>query len=143
MLSVFLLQLLIFVVYFIIFLHHLHHIFPFKHLPTQSPFSFDIFSNISAFYFFPNFLLIYFLSFFPWYVILYYVMVELFIFTGDSLPSLTFDKLLWMGYFRLAVTFITSPLVQVDVLKRQASRSPSWAVHTQADGSIQSENRPH
>jgi hypothetical protein len=29
------------------------------------------------------------------------------------------------------------------VLKRQASRSPSWAVHTQADGSIQSENRPH
>jgi hypothetical protein len=41
------------------------------------------------------------------------------LFSGDSLPLLTFDKLLWMGYFRLAVTFITSPLVQVELMKRQ------------------------
>jgi hypothetical protein len=43
------------------------------------------------------------------------------VFVGDSLPLLTFDKLLWMGYFRLAVTFITSPLVQIDSMKRQVS----------------------
>ena len=39
--------------------------------------------------------------------------------TGTCLPKLTFDKQLWMAYFRLSVSFIMSPMVQKDLMKKQ------------------------
>jgi len=39
--------------------------------------------------------------------------------TGNCLPKLTFDKQLWMAFFRLSVSFITSSMVQKDLMKKQ------------------------
>ena len=39
--------------------------------------------------------------------------------TGDCLPILTFDKQLWMAYYRLAVAFITSPFLQLETMAKQ------------------------
>eukprot|EP00092_Neocalanus_flemingeri_P009289 GFUD01009995.1.p1 GENE.GFUD01009995.1~~GFUD01009995.1.p1 ORF type:complete len:1824 (+),score=321.37 GFUD01009995.1:199-5472(+) len=39
--------------------------------------------------------------------------------TGNCLPELTFDKQLWMAFFRLSVSYITSPIVQIEIMKKQ------------------------
>ena len=39
--------------------------------------------------------------------------------SGTCLPDLTFDKQLWMAYFRLSVAYITSPIVQIEQMKKQ------------------------